>query len=87
MELITEKIRVYKGEKGKKQTPNGKWQDTAKCPYCESDAYFSMSITDGLRGRGKIKAYDEDGKEIHTDCKAIALYYCPKCAKFLTKNK
>lgn len=84
---LNERIRVYKGEKGKRQSLNGKWDDSNECPFCGGTSYFSMTITDGMRGRGKIKACDLDGKEMNTDSRSIALYYCPECCKFNAKNK
>ena len=45
-----------------------------------------MSISDGDKGRGRIKVTDEQGKEIDTEVQTIALYYCPKCYKFTALN-
>lgn len=84
--MLTERIKVYKGEKGKRKSQQAKWDDSKECPYCGSASYFSMSITDGLRGRGRIKAFDVDGNEIDTDYQSIALYYCPNCYKFNAQN-
>ena len=84
--LVKENIKVYKGERGKNKKTSGKWADTIKCPHCEGEAFFSMSINDGSKGRGKIKVTDDDGKEVDTDVKNIALYYCPQCHKFTAHN-
>lgn len=87
MGIITERIKVYKGEKGKRKSQNGKWADFTECPYCGESSYFSMTITDGMKGRGKIKACDIDGNEMDTDSRSIALYYCPSCCKFNVSHK
>lgn len=84
--LIQENIKVHKGEHGKKKSTQGKWADTINCPHCEGEAFFSMSISDGNKGRGRIKVTDENGKEIDSEVQTIALYYCPKCHKFTAHN-
>lgn len=45
-----------------------------------------MSISDGNKGRGRIKVIDENGKEVDSEVQTIALYYCPKCFKFTALN-
>ena len=45
-----------------------------------------MSISDGEKGRGRIKVTDEEGKEKDSEVQTIALYYCPKCCKFIARN-
>lgn len=86
-DTINESIKIHKGEKGKSKSTQGKWEDEIDCPHCgESKAFFSMSISDGNRGRGRIKVTDEQGKEIDTEVQTIALYYCPKCYKFTALN-
>lgn len=84
--LIKENIKVHKGERGKKKSSNGKWADTIKCPHCQNSAFFSMSISDGNKGRGRIKVTDENGKEVDTKVNSIALYYCPSCSRFIAHN-
>lgn len=84
---IYENIKVHKGEIGKHKTTQAPWKDHIDCPYCESKAFFSMSISDGNKGRGRIKVTDEDGKENDGgDIQTIALYYCPKCYHFTALN-
>ena len=86
-EGVNESIKIHKGEKGKCHSTQGKWQDEIDCPHCgESKAFFSMSISDGNKGRGRIKVTDEQGKEIDSEVQTIALYYCPKCYKFTALN-
>ena len=86
-EIIGESIKIHKGEKGKTKSTQGKWQDSIDCPHCgESKAFFSMSISDGNRGRGRIKVTDEQGKEVDSEVQTIALYYCPKCYRFTALN-
>ena len=86
-EIIDESIKIHKGEKGKTKSTQGKWQDSIDCPHCgESKAFFSMSISDGNRGRGRIKVTDEQGKEVDSEVQTIALYYCPKCYRFTALN-
>jgi hypothetical protein len=84
---LTESIRIHKGEKGKTMSTQGRWKDSVDCPHCkESKAFFTMSISDGNKGRGRIKITDEDGNEKDTEVQTIALYYCPKCMKFSALN-
>lgn len=84
---IVEGIKIHKGETGKRKSTQGRWEDEIDCPHCgESKAFFSMSISDGDKGRGRIKVTDEQGKEIDTEVQTIALYYCPKCYKFTALN-
>lgn len=84
---ITENIKIHKGEKGKNHSMQGRWEDSIECPNChESKAFFTMSISDGNKGRGRIKVTDEDGNEKDTEVQTIALYYCPKCMKFSALN-
>ena len=84
---LSENIKVHKGEKGKTKSTQGKWQDDIDCPHCgESKAFFSMSISDGNKGRGRIKVTDENGQEQDSEVQTIALYYCPKCYKFTALN-
>lgn len=85
-DLVKESIKIHKGEKGKTYKSNGKWADDVACPHCDGRAYFTMSISDGDKGRGKIKVTDEQGKEKDTEVQTIALYYCPKCSKFTAHN-
>lgn len=84
---ISENIKVHKGEKGKRKTSQDKWDNEIECSYCFSKAYFSMSISDGKKGRGRIKIYNTDGKEENDlSHQTIALYYCPHCHKFTAIN-
>lgn len=84
---VDESIKIHKGEKGKSKSTQGKWQDSIDCPHCgESKAFFSMSISDGNKGRGRIKVTDEQGQEVDSEVQTIALYYCPKCYKFTALN-
>lgn len=85
-EMLKESIKVHKGERGKKHSMQGKWGDTIDCPHCEGKAFFSMSLTDGNKGRGRIKVTNEEGIEENSDVQAIALYYCPKCCRFSALN-
>ena len=85
--LLDESIKIHKGEKGKNKSTQARWQDSIDCPHCgESKAFFSMSISDGNKGRGRIKVMDENGQEIDSEVQTIALYYCPKCYKFTALN-
>lgn len=87
MDLLTERIRVYKGERGKRKSYQSKWDDIKECPYCNGTSYFSMSMIDGMVGRGSIPMFDEDGNSIKSsDYQSVALYYCPKCMKFIAHN-
>ena len=45
-----------------------------------------MSISDGNKGRGRIKVIDEKGQEVDSEVQTIALYYCPKCYRFTALN-
>ena len=84
---LREGIKIHKGETGKRKSTQGRWEDEIDCPHCgESKAFFSMSISDGDKGRGRIKVTDEQGKEVDTEVQTIALYYCPKCYKFTALN-
>lgn len=84
---INESIRIHKGERGKRESTQARWEDSIDCLHCgESKAFFSMSISDGNRGRGRIKVTDEQGKEVDSEVQTIALYYCPKCYKFTALN-
>lgn len=84
---LVESIKIHKGEKGKSKSTQARWQDSIDCPHCgESKAFFSMSISDGNKGRGRIKVMDDEGKEIDSEVQTIALYYCPKCYKFTALN-
>lgn len=84
---LLESIKVHKGEKGKNKHKNGKWSDEIKCPHCESTAFFTMSLSDGEHGRGRIRVTDENGDEMDSDVQTIALYYCPNCQKFVARNE
>ena len=84
--LISEGIKIHKGEKGKHMSTQGKWEDTIQCSECGGDAHFTMSISDGNKGRGRIKVTDENGVEKDSEVQTIALYYCPKCFKFIARN-
>ena len=87
LRFLKEGIKIHKGETGKRKSTQGRWEDEIDCPHCgESKAFFSMSISDGDKGRGRIKVTDEQGKEIDTEVQTIALYYCPKCYKFTALN-
>lgn len=84
---VTEGIKIHKGETRKRKSTQGRWEDEIDCPHCgESKAFFSMSISDGNKGRGRIKVTDEQGQEVDTEVQTIALYYCPKCYKFTALN-
>jgi hypothetical protein len=84
---LAESIRIHKGEKGKTMSTQGRWEDSVDCPHCqESKAFFTMSISDGSKGRGRIKITDEEGNEKDTEVQTIALYYCPNCHKFTAIN-
>ena len=85
-EVIDEAIKIHKGERGKRHSTQGKWGDTIDCPHCQNKAYFSMSISDGNIGRGRIKITNEEGLEEDSEVQTIALYYCPKCCKFSALN-
>ncbi len=85
-QLIRENIKIHKGENGRKYSTQGKWDKEIDCPHCGGKAYFSMSISDGEKGRGRIKVTDEDGKEMDSEVQTIGLYYCPKCYKFIARN-
>lgn len=85
-EILKENIKIHKGENGRKYSTQGKWDKEITCPHCNGKAYFSMSISDGNKGRGRIKVTDEDGKEIDSEVQTIGLYYCPKCYKFIARN-
>jgi hypothetical protein len=84
--MLNENIKVYKGEVGKTKSTQNKWKDSIDCPYCGESAFFSMSLCDGHKGRGRIKVTDDKGKEMDSEVQTIALYYCPKCYKFLALN-
>lgn len=84
--LVNESIKVHKGEKGKECSTQGKWADSINCPHCGEKAFFSMSLSDGDKGRGRIKVHDENGKEIDSEVQTIALYYCPNCYRFTAHN-
>lgn len=81
-----ENIAVHKGDKGKSMSTQKKWDDAIECPYCGEKAFFSMSISDGKRGRGRIKSFDADGNEMDSEVQTIGLYYCPKCYHFTALN-
>lgn len=84
---INENIKVTKGERGKKKSTQARWDDLSTCPFCGNEkSYFSMAISDGTRGRGRIRYTDDNGQEIDGDYQTIALYYCPKCFKFHALN-
>lgn len=84
---IDEGIKIHKGERGKRESTQARWEDSIDCPHCgESKAFFSMSISDGNRGRGRIKVTDEQGQEVDSEVQTIALYYCPKCYRFTALN-
>ncbi len=84
---INENIKVHKGEMGKRQSTQAKWKDTIDCEHCGcSKAFFSMSISDGNKGRGRIKITDNNGKEMDSEVQTIALYYCPNCYRFTALN-
>ena len=84
---LNESIKIHKGEKGKTKSTQARWEDSIDCLHCgESKAFFSMSISDGNKGRGRIKVMDENGQEIDSEVQTIALYYCPKCYKFTALN-
>ena len=83
---VYENIKVHKGEVGKHKTTQATWEDSIDCPHCNSKAFFSMSISDGNKGRGRIKVTDENGKETDSEVQTIALYYCPKCYRFTALN-
>ena len=85
-EMMKESIKVHKGERGKSHSTQGKWGDTKECPHCQSKAFFSMSITDGNKGRGRIKITNENGEEENSEVQVIALYYCPNCHRFSAFN-
>lgn len=84
--IIRENIKIHKGENGRKYSTQGRWEREVECPHCGEKAYFSMSISDGNRGRGRIKVTDEEGKETDSEVQTIALYYCPHCHKFIARN-
>ena len=86
VETLGESIKIHKGEKGKRHSTQGKWGDTMDCPHCQGKAFFSMSISDGNKGRGRIKITNEEGIEENSEVQTIALYYCPKCCKFSAFN-
>lgn len=83
-----ENIRIHKGNHGKSKSTQARWEDSIDCPHCNNGqkAFFSMSISDGGRGRGRIKVTDENGVEQDSEVQTIALYYCPKCFKFIAQN-
>lgn len=83
-----ENIRIHKGNHGKTKSTQARWEDTIDCPHCGDGqkAFFSMSISDGGKGRGRIKVTDENGIEQDSEVQTIALYYCPKCYKFIAQN-
>ena len=84
--ILIESIKVHKGEKGKKYSTQGPWPDETTCCHCGEKAYFTMSISDGTRGRGRIHITDEDGNPKETEVQTIGLYYCPKCFRFTANN-
>lgn len=84
--MINENIKVHKGEKGKKHSTQAKWEDDTECQFCGNKAYFSMSISDGKKGRGRIKIFNENGLEVNSETQTIALYYCPHCYRFTALN-
>lgn len=84
--LFNENIKIHKGEKGKNCSTQGRWADSIDCPHCDGKAFFTMSISDGDKGRGRIKVTDENGKEKDSEVQTIALYYCPKCYRFTAHN-
>lgn len=83
-----ENIRIHKGNRGKNKSMQERWSDSIDCPHCADGqkAFFSMSISDGGKGRGRIKVTDENGLEQDSEVQTIALYYCPKCYKFIAQN-
>lgn len=83
-----ENIKIHKGNKGKNKSMQSRWGDSIDCPHCSDGqkAFFSMSISDGGKGRGRIKVTDENGIEQDSEVQTIALYYCPKCHKFIAQN-
>lgn len=86
--LIDEGIKIHKGQHGKSFSTQARWQDTVDCvhPDCDGKAYFMFSISDGNKGRGRLKVFDEDGTEKDSETQTIALYYCPKCFRITALN-